>query len=604
MAKDAWRGVRKKALVIAGSDYKYLPSLKFCKNDGLQMIQTLSEIGFEVVNDEKLIGAVKYDDMKNAITTFFGDDEILSRDTLFFYFSGHGITDETGDGYFTVYETVPDRVYELGMAIPFSYITDKLYQVTNSRKVISVLDCCYAGLARVGDKSSPDKEAHDATNGGQSINKKFKEGEGKYILCACLGTQEAQSTLKEDYSVFTYYILEGLKGKNKSYLDSDGNITPVNLGAFVYDSFTNLPVKQRPRQKPIIQVSASGNVILASYPRPNLESEYQTFPLRIFNKIIQYGSNQQKLSALQTLTIALLSEKSKKTIGSFVTNAKNITIKDARKSKLNYSSSGYKLADHSENDTDAIDVYYALSLAYDLYKNIFGRDSIDNKGKSLSALIHYPQNNTFFDGVNFIYGEGDGQITRKFTQAIDLSGRLFTYAVNQYDCNLRVEGEPGVIGIHLADVFGSLLKQYEMNQQSDEANWLVGEGIYTDKIKGKALRSLKAPGTAYDDPVLGKDLQPEHMKDYVRTDTDNGGVHINCGIPNKCFYLIATQLGGYAWQKAGKIWYKSMNEDLTSNATLQDLANITIKVAGRIFGSKGKEERIVRNGWEAVGIRT
>ena len=55
---------------------------------------------------------------------------------------------------------------------------------------------------------------------------------------------------------------------------------------------------------------------------------------------------------------------------------------------------------------------------------------------------------------------------------------------------------------------------------------------------------MKAPGTAYDDPRLGKDPQPAHMDDYVETTEDNGGVHINSGIPNHAFYLAATALGG------------------------------------------------------------
>ena len=48
---------------------------------------------------------------------------------------------------------------------------------------------------------------------------------------------------------------------------------------------------------------------------------------------------------------------------------------------------------------------------------------------------------------------------------------------------------------------------------------------------------MKEPGTAYDDPILGKDPQPAHMRDYVVTLEDNGGVHINSGIPNHAFFL-------------------------------------------------------------------
>ncbi|MFZ8326814.1 M4 family metallopeptidase, partial [Staphylococcus aureus] len=77
----------------------------------------------------------------------------------------------------------------------------------------------------------------------------------------------------------------------------------------------------------------------------------------------------------------------------------------------------------------------------------------------------------------------------------------------------------------------------------DEATWLIGAGIFAEAVQGAALRSMSAPGTAYDDDVLGKDPQPGHMRDYVETSDDNGGVHINSGIPNRAFFLVASRLG-------------------------------------------------------------
>ncbi len=57
---------------------------------------------------------------------------------------------------------------------------------------------------------------------------------------------------------------------------------------------------------------------------------------------------------------------------------------------------------------------------------------------------------------------------------------------------------------------------------------------------------MSEPGSAYDDPILGKDPQPAHMDQYIQTREDNGGVHLNSGIPNHAFYLAAKALGGYA----------------------------------------------------------
>jgi Zn-dependent metalloprotease len=118
-----------------------------------------------------------------------------------------------------------------------------------------------------------------------------------------------------------------------------------------------------------------------------------------------------------------------------------------------------------------------------------------------------------------------------------------------------------------------------------------------------ALRSMKAPGTAYDDPVLGKDPQPAHMNDIVWTFQDNGGVHINSGIPNHAFYLAATQLGGYAWEKAGRIWYETLRDpQLRPTAGFTRFAQLTLANAQRLYGASSSEQQAVLTAWNQVGI--
>ncbi len=120
----------------------------------------------------------------------------------------------------------------------------------------------------------------------------------------------------------------------------------------------------------------------------------------------------------------------------------------------------------------------------------------------------------------------------------------------------------------------------------EDASWLIGEGIFTDEVEGSALRSLKAPGTAYDDDILGKDPQPAHFDDYVYTDEDSGGVHINSGIPNRAFYLVAEALGGNAWERAGQIWYDTITGPiLTARADFSAFAAATVAAATARFGA-------------------
>src|SRR4030095_16104982 len=98
--------------------------------------------------------------------------------------------------------------------------------------------------------------------------------------------------------------------------------------------------------------------------------------------------------------------------------------------------------------------------------------------------------------------------------------------------------QAGALNESMSDVFGSLVKQYLRKQSAEEADWLIGEGLLAPGVHGVALRAMQERGSAYDDPILGDDIQPSHMDGYVRTFEDNGGVHINSGIPNKAFHLV------------------------------------------------------------------
>lgn len=68
---------------------------------------------------------------------------------------------------------------------------------------------------------------------------------------------------------------------------------------------------------------------------------------------------------------------------------------------------------------------------------------------------------------------------------------------------------------------------------------------------------MAAPATAYD--VLGRDPQVGHLDDYVHTAEDNGGVHLNSGIPNRAFHLAATALDGPSWEQPARIWYSALD---------------------------------------------
>lgn len=206
----------------------------------------------------------------------------------------------------------------------------------------------------------------------------------------------------------------------------------------------------------------------------------------------------------------------------------------------------------SNSDVATDEAYDGFGATFDLFWDIYQRDSIDGNGMDMSATVHYDYryNNAFWDGKQMVFGDGDESLFNRFTIAIDIIGHELAHGVTEHTAGLEYHDQSGALNESISDVFGSLVKQRALGQTADQADWLIGAGLLTASVKGVALRSMKAPGTAYDDWMLGKDPQPDHMSKYDTTTSDNGGVHINSGIPNKAFYLAATAIGGKAWEKS------------------------------------------------------
>ncbi|WP_083587031.1 protealysin inhibitor emfourin [Agrococcus sp. Marseille-P2731] len=260
--------------------------------------------------------------------------------------------------------------------------------------------------------------------------------------------------------------------------------------------------------------------------------------------------------------------------------------------------------DEATGDAAADEAYEGLGASWAMLMEAFGRDSLDGEGMALLATVHYGRQyaNAFWDGTRMVFGDGDGEIFAGFTRAIDVIGHELGHGVISSTADLVYRDQPGALNESIADVLGSLVKQHALGQSVDEADWLIGSGVFTDRVQGVALRSMAAPGTAYDDPALGKDPQPAHMRDFVVTRDDLGGVHINSGIPNKAFHLAATAIGGRAWEAPGLIWMDALTSGLSSTADFATFAAATIDASVARFGDDAAETGAVRTAWAAVGV--
>ncbi len=331
-------------------------------------------------------------------------------------------------------------------------------------------------------------------------------------------------------------------------------------------------------------------------------------PPHMLENIAVNGTPQQRTWAFHTLNISSQLRGRRNVVGAVnfapSPGQKRRTIYDAKNTEELPGTLVRGESDPPCSDEAANEAYDGAGATFDFFYEILERNSIDDRGLRLDSTVHYgvKYDNAFWNGDQMVYGDGDGEIFQRFTKCIDIIGHELTHGITQYEAGLQYYGEAGALNESFSDVFGSLVKQWVKKQTAQQADWIIGEGLFTAKIKGVGIRSLKAPGTAYADPLLGNDPQPAHVKDKYNGFADNGGVHINSGIPNHAFYLAAVEMGGYAWERAGKIWYVALRDRLRPRADFKHAADATIKVAGELYGQASKEQNAVTNAWQKVGV--
>jgi Zn-dependent metalloprotease len=261
-------------------------------------------------------------------------------------------------------------------------------------------------------------------------------------------------------------------------------------------------------------------------------------------------------------------------------------------------------------DVAANEAFDHSGTTFDFFAKVYGRASIDNANLSMTSSVHYQEDprygydNAFWNGNEMVYG--DGYMFNRMTMSLDVAAHELTHGVTQYEAGLRYEVQSGALNEHFSDVFGVLARQWSKGEADPaKADWTVGKGLFRKPaMANMSLRSMSAPGTAYEDPDFGMDPQPAHMRDYVNLPNtekgDWGGVHYNSGIPNKAFHLIAVGTRKAAWEVAGKIWYVTLTERLREDADFKKCAYETISVAGDYFGTATKA--LIREAWRQVGV--
>jgi len=220
---------------------------------------------------------------------------------------------------------------------------------------------------------------------------------------------------------------------------------------------------------------------------------------------------------------------------------------------------------NSWSSRTSVSAHYNAGKSYEYFKNTFGRNSIDGKGGTIWSVINVAEDNSgaafdnaFWNGTAMFYGNGKDAF-KDLPKAIDAAAHEMSHGVIQNSANLIYEFQPGALNESFADVFGAMV---------DRDNWKIGEDVVqTSAFPSGAMRDMQNPNNGAGRLQTG--WQPASMSQYVnlRRDQDNGGVHINSGIPNKAFQLFATNVGK---DVAEQVYYHALLNYLTQQSQFTD----------------------------------
>jgi Zn-dependent metalloprotease len=239
---------------------------------------------------------------------------------------------------------------------------------------------------------------------------------------------------------------------------------------------------------------------------------------------------------------------------------------------------------NSWNDKAAVSASANGALVYDFYNQVFNRNAIDGKGSTMNVVVNYSQNynNAFWNGQLMVFGNGDGTAFSDLAAAIDVTAHEMSHGVIERTANLVYENQSGALNESFADVFGVLFEFWVLGENG---NWFLGEDVTTPNIAGDVLRNMENPAAAN---VAFNGQQPTKMSEFRNLantpQEDNGGVHINSGIPNRAFFLFAND-PAVGRDKAGEVYYQALTNYLTRNAQFIDCRLAVLKAVDDVFGA-------------------
>jgi thermolysin len=267
-----------------------------------------------------------------------------------------------------------------------------------------------------------------------------------------------------------------------------------------------------------------------------------------------------------------------------------------------------------------VDAHYGAAKVYDYFYNTHGRrgmtataapalyTSADGVTGLISSKVHYGSgyNNAFWNGSSMTYGDGNGSTFSPLV-TLDICGHEMQHGITERTANLTYANESGALNESWSDVFGAMVERYAKGQTSN--TWKIGEQCYTPSVAGDALRYMDNPHAASNSGYTADD-DPDHYAERYTGTGDSGGVHINSGIANKAFYLLAVggthhrggSMTGIGADAAAKIWYRALTSYMTSSTNFKGARTATLNAAAALYGSGSANYNATAQAWNLCGV--
>lgn len=275
----------------------------------------------------------------------------------------------------------------------------------------------------------------------------------------------------------------------------------------------------------------------------------------------------------------------------------------------------------SNSQTAAADAHYGISVTWDYYKNVHGRNGIANDGIGAFSRVHYGRNyaNAFWSDACFCmtFGDGDNGASIYPLVSLDVAAHEMSHGVMSRTADLIYSGESGGLNEANSDIFGTMVEYYA-NSAADPADYVIGEELFPNNANmSKAIRWMFKPsldGVSYDCyvPNIGSD-----------------DVHFSSGVANRFFYLLAegavvpsgfgagtwanltpsslvcngnTSIAGIGRSAAEKIWYRAITVYMTASTNYAGARTATLSAATDLYGMGSAQYNAVAAAWSAVSV--